>query len=1628
VAQIALQDYLRKIDELLEENRLAEVVAHCRHILQRYPRHVETYRTLGKALLEQQKHVEATDIFQRVLSADPEDFIAHAGLAVIHKDTGQIPVAIWHMERAFEVDPYNSAIQRELRDLYARRDGLEPERIALTRAALARLYVRGELFQQAAAELRHVLAAETDRIDLQILLAETLWRDEQRVEAVEISRDILEKLPYSIKANAILAEVWLVTGRVEEAQAHLRQLRALTVPDTTNLDPESIVGRAFSAASFMDLPRLVRLEELDYIPAIQATEAKADWVQEVGFAMAEAEAESNADTDWLRAMDTAGVVLGDESLAEEGPEDVLEWLREVTVDDEDAELDLAIDEVPDPFAELAAAEEMIADTAEDVQPAELASDDWLSDIDGSAEAEFWQAGAETELAEVDESEPETADATDLDDSMDDAGDQPLMPSGDEEDDLAIGQISPDEAFPDWLSNLSSPGETADAAGALPDWLDEPEADSDVDEDIFPDWLNGAESAGEPAAAMDELPDWLAESMAVETDEFEGPAEDQPEEADWLVGAAGVAALAAGAILAGEENGDADQPADEGEPPTETTEPVEVVAEGDGLPDWLADFAEAGEAQAEAGDLPDWLAEPEDADRLAGAENLPDWLVGSLEDETAETAGALAEEQVEAPEEQLDWLAGAALATGPAEDEEQPAVGEDAWEAEPAGLVEGAAEIGDNELPDWLISSQREQEELVMGTPEEPERNDQDVPEVPEEDLDETMRWLEELAAAQGADPDELPSFEDEAAEQPDEPVSEDVSFAEEDIPDWLQTELDETLISDQQMPDWAREGEEAGQQPEELGANAVTPSMDAGETAPTDDIPDWLRAQMPDDLDLSAPTAGGPDEVDDFADSLGWLDQIAAGEGEAIDEPPTLSWDSLEDDALEAAGLDDVDLDDMSWLEELAVHEDELIEDMPTPADDFLIESEAFAEEASFEEVDLEAKAEPLELAEPFDEIEMPEPADEGELVEAMAEESFESTAGEPDLDEIPEDPDEAMAWLEKLAAQQGAPLEELPSLGEVKDIITEPLAEAEPQSVEAFEEAALAAEIPEDPDEAMAWLEQLAAAQGVPAEELPSLSQAGLTPPVEAEEVEPAAELWEAEEPAAEEPDAEEWEVEEPAAEGWAAEGLADEEPVAEEWAAEKMAAEEPEPFDELVFETESAEDLAAVADTIVVGQSFEAEPEPDLELEQALAELADIEMPADDDEALAWLAALAGVQTAEPHPEIIEEMPTPPTAHTVPDWSEEMAKEVVADAVDEAVEPVVEDEIVEDEDEAMAWLEQLAARQGAALDELTSVEQVADEVATPDWVTREAEEAPPEAFVEPELEAEFGLELEEEWAAEELEFELSEAEEEVIDVAAEEMAEEVVEAAAEAVEDAAETAPEFEAEAFEFEAEVAEELPGLAEELPDVAEEPPTAAEESYLDIDQELAGPEMEGSLPDWLSLEPTGEAAADELDWLDTFGEADFESWLEAEEQSMAGESAPDMTAEPVAPAGEGWPAEAAVPELAEGQEQLPAEWEETEAEPESEGLVLPPISGPIDREKLMEARSALEAGEIDQAIDRYAGLIDEDQGLPMVIADLETAAGHLGAEPRLQRLLGDAYMRNGQLQKALEMYRQALDHL
>ena len=101
MAEISLRAYLDYIEDRLARDAYSEVIAQCRHILEIYPKHIATYRLMAQALAAQDEIQDALDLFQRVLSTSPSDFVAHIGMSEAYRENNNLDAAIWHLERAF---------------------------------------------------------------------------------------------------------------------------------------------------------------------------------------------------------------------------------------------------------------------------------------------------------------------------------------------------------------------------------------------------------------------------------------------------------------------------------------------------------------------------------------------------------------------------------------------------------------------------------------------------------------------------------------------------------------------------------------------------------------------------------------------------------------------------------------------------------------------------------------------------------------------------------------------------------------------------------------------------------------------------------------------------------------------------------------------------------------------------------------------------------------------------------------------------------------------------------------------------------------------------------------------------------------------------------------------------------------------------------------------------------------------------------------------------------------------------------------------------------------------------------------------------------------------------------------
>jgi tetratricopeptide (TPR) repeat protein len=227
MSQTSLRLYDREIESLIDRGQIDEAIAHCKHILKIYPKHIDTYRLLGKCYLESQRYIEAADILQRVLTVYPDDFISHIGMSIICEDENDLDKAIWHMDRSLEVQPSNSAVNSELRRLLTLKEGAEPSKVHLSQGAYIRMCVKSGLHEQAIAEAKSALAKEPQRVDLEVILAKMYSELDQKPQAIDQLTIILNKIPFCYEANLLMSQILLSTNRTEEAKTYQQRLIAI---------------------------------------------------------------------------------------------------------------------------------------------------------------------------------------------------------------------------------------------------------------------------------------------------------------------------------------------------------------------------------------------------------------------------------------------------------------------------------------------------------------------------------------------------------------------------------------------------------------------------------------------------------------------------------------------------------------------------------------------------------------------------------------------------------------------------------------------------------------------------------------------------------------------------------------------------------------------------------------------------------------------------------------------------------------------------------------------------------------------------------------------------------------------------------------------------------------------------------------------------------------------------------------------------------------------------------------------------------------------------------------------------------------------------------------------------------
>ena len=852
MAKVSLRAYNREIETMIDSGHLDEAIAHSKHILKSFPKHLDTYRLLGKAYLEYKRFPEAVDVFSRVLVVSPSDFVSQVGMSIIRDEENKLDDAIWHMERAFETQPSNAAIQSELQRLYGRRDGVQLPRIRMTRGALAYMYVQGELYPQAISEIKSVLKEDPGRNDMQVLLARAYHRSGSKNDAADAASTVLRVNPYSLDANRVLVDI-LGADHPESVQAYRQRV--------VELDPyaSQVTGSIFLSNEVPDLA--VTLERLDWNG--QPVGAQSDWEMTQAVSLKSGQREEEQ-PDWLKGTmsetpreQTQGgsVPVFEMNAPAEPAEDIPDFLRAAGWGQSTGTFDESKPVFTEPASEPAA-------PAGPIEQGELP--DWI------------KAMAPQQSTESPPQQPE-------------------------------------EEMPDWINKIGTsalpiPSESSEQ----PDWMDQTTQSAAQPAEDQPDWLKQFDSSQQPAAASGDQPDWL---KGFEGETESTTSKPSTGELNWLdqLGEESKSAEPSNELdflnqLSKEPEPTASSPADFdflkdlGNQP-ETTPAASSTDEFDFLNELSQETEQLAPASA---------SEPSMKDNLGMSENERDDSFAWLENLAAKqgaTEGLLTNPE-DRLEEEPEWVKQAKMMESSASQPpaEQPPA------AQPTGSLEelGKSEQEQDDSFAWLegLAAKQGATEGLLTQPEErleeePEwvKQAKDLSSEqlfrPEQtpSMDDTAMWLRNLDEETASEPEPTSSHDEtaiwfrklEASEETSSQPAE--SAPSEDLPAWMQNLEEEDKMSETQFnipidkiasSTAAKEASELSEATEWMGdikqESVPEPAASTEEKTPAlpaEDIPSWLS-----DLDQEQEQAVTPSGMD--ADLPAWLRDET---GELLAEP-----------------------------------------------------------------------------------------------------------------------------------------------------------------------------------------------------------------------------------------------------------------------------------------------------------------------------------------------------------------------------------------------------------------------------------------------------------------------------------------------------------------------------------------------------------------------------------------------------------------------------------------------------------------------------------------------------------------------------------------------------------------------
>jgi tetratricopeptide (TPR) repeat protein len=249
IAQKTLRDILQEIEDAISKGRRDDAESKCQQILTQFPESLEAQRLLGEIYLAKGNLEEAQQAFDWVLTNDPENVIAYCDRALISEQQGDYDTALDCYQQAYELSRGNSKIRQQFNKL-SQKAGQQG--FMLSRAGLARLYMRGDLLTQAIQEWEAVLAVAPERLDARAGLLETYWREGLYDRVEQLAGQVLKDVPGCEKALLLLAYVTSLKSMLQ-AQELIRRAQVFDPDLLMAQDLFSDLLASQPAEPFLDL-------------------------------------------------------------------------------------------------------------------------------------------------------------------------------------------------------------------------------------------------------------------------------------------------------------------------------------------------------------------------------------------------------------------------------------------------------------------------------------------------------------------------------------------------------------------------------------------------------------------------------------------------------------------------------------------------------------------------------------------------------------------------------------------------------------------------------------------------------------------------------------------------------------------------------------------------------------------------------------------------------------------------------------------------------------------------------------------------------------------------------------------------------------------------------------------------------------------------------------------------------------------------------------------------------------------------------------------------------------------------------------------------------------------------------